>query len=246
MTKPDRKMLEYFAAAPVIQKGPVKYIGGKPYTERREGKLSSIRSLKTPEDISQKTKGRISTDRLVELADAKLIPHYQVEGEIYFQSTEALDWLADNLCLRVPGSPVPYNISLTPVYVEGPEDFPLPSEIKTLSQFLIPLRVSGLRAAVYPGVYFLVKDNEVVYVGQSVSVAKRIGAHFENKDFDHAFCMRVPRSDMNYVEGQFIRALKPKYNYGADGRLHRPSGERNYGASPTSIAAVELLSAKDE
>ncbi len=43
------------------------------------------------------------------------------------------------------------------------------------------------------GIYFLYKDNKIVYVGQSVNIEDRIKAHFGNKDFnsyDYELCDR--------------------------------------------------------
>ncbi len=64
------------------------------------------------------------------------------------------------------------------------------------------------------GVYFLVDAEEVVYVGQSVSVHGRVSDHIGDgvKRFDRALAIHVPPEDLDATENAFIRALKPRYN----------------------------------
>lgn len=68
------------------------------------------------------------------------------------------------------------------------------------------------------GVYFLVYNEEIVYVGQSVNVAARITQHLserlqENgKRFHKACYMPVKRQYLNEVESYFIKYLEPIYN----------------------------------
>jgi len=59
------------------------------------------------------------------------------------------------------------------------------------------------------GVYFLCREQQVVYVGQSVDIYSRLRAH---QDFDAAFAILLDRSDLNTVEGAFIRLLRPVRN----------------------------------
>ena len=63
-----------------------------------------------------------------------------------------------------------------------------------------------------PCVYFLVKNDKVVYVGQSINLGNRLGSH-GNKDFDETFWISVAESDQNAIEGAFIRLLRPRLNY---------------------------------
>lgn len=61
------------------------------------------------------------------------------------------------------------------------------------------------------GIYFLIKDERVVYVGQSISIASRISNH-TNKDFDrHAFIL-CEKHDLNAMESFYIHVLRPKLN----------------------------------
>lgn len=64
------------------------------------------------------------------------------------------------------------------------------------------------------GIYFLVKGNEVVYVGQSSSVLSRIGTHIldKNKEFDAFSFMSVPKESLDILETIYIKVLNPKFN----------------------------------
>lgn len=65
------------------------------------------------------------------------------------------------------------------------------------------------------GIYFLVAGEEVVYVGQSVNVAGRVGSHTKDKDFDAAFAFDCPKGEMDDQERMWIDTLQPKYNQDA-------------------------------
>lgn len=62
------------------------------------------------------------------------------------------------------------------------------------------------------GVYFLMHDDEVVYVGQSVSIDNRIKQHRKDKTFDYAKAVKVDSKKLLFVESNFINTMKPKYN----------------------------------
>lgn len=64
------------------------------------------------------------------------------------------------------------------------------------------------------GIYYLIKDGVIVYVGQSINVYARIGAHIAayEKDFDSYAFVSVPIEDMNRIETEEILNHRPKYN----------------------------------
>lgn len=64
----------------------------------------------------------------------------------------------------------------------------------------------------FPGVYFLLKDNEVVYVGQSGNVFSRCSSHVSCKDFDSISWIPCIKSELNNLEADFIVKIKPKLN----------------------------------
>jgi hypothetical protein len=178
-----------------------------------------IASLKTADEVAAKTKGHVSAERLLELARGDFIPHYEIEGKVLFSLTEALNWLRDNAVIRKEGRQLlrPF-IELTPLLmIDGQERKEVPFVIKGLAPWLSPMPIQSCMHANFPGIYFLCRDGEVVYVGQSKQVAKRIGCHLYDKEFDFAFCMRIPESDLDFVEGEIVRHLKPKFNFSKRG-----------------------------
>ena len=65
---------------------------------------------------------------------------------------------------------------------------------------------------VYPGVYFLLQDEEVIYVGQSTDIPSRVLSHRRSKDFDRYATMPVPRGWLSEVEAEYILHYQPELN----------------------------------
>lgn len=66
------------------------------------------------------------------------------------------------------------------------------------------------------GIYFLIKANKIVYVGQSTNVAVRIGTHASvcggRKEFDsYAFLACKPEA-LDKIESLYIHLLRPELN----------------------------------
>jgi len=61
------------------------------------------------------------------------------------------------------------------------------------------------------GVYFLVKDEEVIYVGQSVNIYSRISEH-RHKQFDKYAFVPCSVDLLNKLESLYIHVLRPKLN----------------------------------
>lgn len=70
-----------------------------------------------------------------------------------------------------------------------------------------------------PCIYFLVKDGEIVYIGQSISLIQRIGDHLWAKDFDSVAYMPCEQGHLDYVESLYIHAFQPALNGHAPVRL---------------------------
>lgn len=68
------------------------------------------------------------------------------------------------------------------------------------------------KAAVMIGVYFLIKDGTIVYVGQSTDICARIAQHVGVKDFDSWAWVACPCAELNATELAYILALKPALN----------------------------------
>ncbi len=63
-----------------------------------------------------------------------------------------------------------------------------------------------------PCIYFLCKENRIVYIGQSINIGMRIAQHVLNKNFDRVFYMDVKKEDLNKVESELIEYYEPEYN----------------------------------
>jgi len=85
---------------------------------------------------------------------------------------------------------------------------------------LIPESLEEIKGDLYPvcttleecGVYFLVDNGEVVYVGQSINVSSRVSNHFKDKTFEHAFAIACCAAELDDVERKWIDKLLPIYN----------------------------------
>jgi hypothetical protein len=64
----------------------------------------------------------------------------------------------------------------------------------------------------YSAVYFLRRGEEVIYIGQSKSVVRRIANHIGKKSFDSILIMPVPADELSSVEIYWIKKLKPILN----------------------------------
>ena len=64
------------------------------------------------------------------------------------------------------------------------------------------------------GVYFLVNNDVIVYVGKSVNIAKRIISHIEkgDKSFSDMFFIEVNGWERHKLETACIKKYKPRYN----------------------------------
>ena len=63
------------------------------------------------------------------------------------------------------------------------------------------------------GVYFLIKNKRVVYVGQSISVWNRISIHAgEGKSFDRAAFIACEKKHLDILEALYIHVFRPSLN----------------------------------
>lgn len=104
-----------------------------------------------------------------------------------------------------------------------------------------------------PGVYFLIRQNKIVYVGQSRDVYSRVQSHRAERriEFDRFKFLDVAVADLNTVERFYIAKFDPEYNrtkpregsvplsdvYQKDGVLYGTVARR-----PTQMTAVNTSS----
>lgn len=71
-----------------------------------------------------------------------------------------------------------------------------------------------------PGIYFLLKQDNIVYIGKSIQVAGRVATHlteqkthtYVSKDFDRALMMPCAVEDLEQIEATLIRFFCPDFN----------------------------------
>ena len=73
-----------------------------------------------------------------------------------------------------------------------------------VNEFVIPPKTSGI--------YFLCKDDRIVYIGQAYDLSKRIPQHVGSKNFDRVFYMNICKDDLTRVESELIDFYQPDYN----------------------------------
>jgi len=153
--------------------------------------------------------------RLIELADAEIIPHIRIDGGTpLFEAKETKKWVANSLIQRYEGKELPFNLR---VVSERPlaDKLNIPKPLKEIEGLQDITDVLDLRS----GIYFLFLNDDVVYVGQSIKVSSRIHEHVYVKDFNRVLFMKWPKSDLDRIEGALIRDIKPKLNYTKQGFL---------------------------
>lgn len=166
----------------------------------------------------------LSADRLLQLADAKVVPHYRIDGGApLFKVSEVKRWAADHLLKRYEGSSIPIEIRLVTDPGPGWQQEPpvcLRALHDKLRQFM---DMEG-----YGGIYFLCKEGQLIYVGQSTNIPARIATHRgSGKSFTHAYWIPCPRDQMDEVEGALIRHLKPPLNLMKNGSVICAPAMRN-------------------
>jgi len=71
---------------------------------------------------------------------------------------------------------------------------------------------SGIPSMKSSGVYFLIKDDEIIYVGQSRNIIYRIGVHSRKVEFDSFSYIEVDEELLSIVEQSFIKRFNPRLN----------------------------------
>jgi hypothetical protein len=181
---------------------------GAPKTKvgRVNNKLIPISELVKKNDIY------LSSERIEKLADQGYMPCWYVDGNRLYSAAVVKKWIAANLIVEDEGCRFPENLVIGVTRQRRPDYGDIPDPLKPIHRHLhqMPLWSPS-------GVYFLVENNEVVYVGASSSVVKRIPNHMSNKRFSQAFFIPLPEEQILDIERSFIRVLKPRYNGDADG-----------------------------
>lgn len=112
----------------------------------------------------------------------------------------------------------------------------------TLSQTLgldeILLRASRKRPRLV-GIYFLIKEDVIVYIGQSINLAARLLEHERTKDFDSYTFIPCDSAQLPDMEALYILKFKPSLNYMPNGSLGLPPIPNKRGRPPAIRTHVE-------
>ena len=148
----------------------------------------------------------------MELALAEIAPHHHIDnGPPVFIKDELREWAKDNLYTNHKGERIPTRVTVITVDKRNPPEYQnVPTSIRPMYSYLGCYKLETHT----PCVYFLCLNDEVVYVGQTVTLAGRISTHMceSVKDFDRVFFLPVDPADLDTVEIALIRALRPKEN----------------------------------
>lgn len=99
------------------------------------------------------------------------------------------------------------------VILNGSSVASMPSVLLTEDQIVSKARPFSALA----GVYFLISNSKIVYVGQSENVGKRLAEHRWDgvKVFDAFHVVECDRSLLIYLERKYIQQFAPLYNIAA-------------------------------
>jgi predicted GIY-YIG superfamily endonuclease len=61
------------------------------------------------------------------------------------------------------------------------------------------------------GIYFLIRDNKIIYIGQSVNIPARIVNHTK-KNYTHIFCLECDESELDILERKYLQKFHPELN----------------------------------
>lgn len=84
------------------------------------------------------------------------------------------------------------------------------------------IALKSIRLEKTVGVYFLLHDSEVVYVGQSIDVESRIRSHRAEKEFDSYHVIACQQSELDALESAYIFYLQPKLNSRSNTSIRAP------------------------
>jgi hypothetical protein len=78
---------------------------------------------------------------------------------------------------------------------------------------LLPLGVKEVFISpVVSCIYFLCKDDRIVYIGQTINLQNRLGQHILTKGFDKVYYMEVREDELNRIEAELISYYDPELN----------------------------------
>jgi len=189
-------------------------------------KLPSLHNAESLVEHPRMKRFGISKERIIELSEAGYIPHYNVDGKMFFEPGAVSDYVSSELMTEAGGASFPRTLTV----VQPPPNIApgaLPESITYMEHQLKEF----LDINYPPCVYFLISRDEVVYIGQSVQLVGRIAQHRASssgeaaKVFDRVVWLPVPRSELLPLERAFIDTIKPRLNRVWHGSIERREDE---------------------
>jgi hypothetical protein len=160
-------------------------------------------SVRKASDVAKRV--AISEGRLLELANSGHIPHYRIDGgEPLFSLGEVRAWVGANLCVRNDGAHLPIEVRPFVALVACDLTSRPPNELAMIKGLL------ELQTKHPPSIYFMCLKEKVVYIGQSIKLAHRVGTH--DYEHDRVYFLPVPESVLLEVESALIRIMRPIHN----------------------------------
>jgi excinuclease UvrABC nuclease subunit len=64
-----------------------------------------------------------------------------------------------------------------------------------------------------PGIYLLINNDEIIYIGKSLTPKQRVGIHqYSNKKFDSYYIISCNEEELRDLEAKYIFKYHPKHN----------------------------------
>lgn len=178
--------------------------------------MIEVNKLKKAEQIRGKVTEFLSPQDFIHLAEMEEVPHYILtnpltkENTICFIQSDIDDWFQDYVQYRNQkiAPQIIFHTNERAKFKVCPLSHVPPglASIKGLQQ--IPFNAFDSPA----GIYFLCKEQEIVYIGQAQSVFARVSTHKREKEFDSVYFIPCHVEQLTPLETALIHFYKPKLN----------------------------------
>lgn len=185
--------------------------------------MIDVNKLRTIGELKGKVTQLFSRQQILEMVDKKLIPHYILTNPltkteiILFDNTEINYWLTKHLKEnRIDLEQELHFLCFDPSHFTFDATDKIPPALTQLKRLY---KLSKNHYGTPHGVYFLCKDEEVVYVGQAQNIRDRVQSHRSEKvkEFDSVYFILCHIDQLDQIETALIRHLRPKYNVSQNG-----------------------------
>jgi hypothetical protein len=125
-------------------------------------------------------------------------------GPPLFKRGDLTRHVKDHLMIQHPGRPLPLDLR---VITHHPVESEVPLALTVVKKWLCEYTPA------LPCVYFLMREGDILYVGQSANLSLRLQQHWtDGKRWDRVVYFLVAKEEALRVEAQWIQALRPPLN----------------------------------